>query len=103
MANILDSSTIVSRDVDEKHDYEYVVSKTILAYLLLWLRDVKKLRETLYYRLDVHVHQGHAVVRPVCHDGHQGQVAIYLSQHDGLIRVVEHQTTLCCLTGNLVF
>ncbi|GJC86578.1 hypothetical protein ColLi_09416 [Colletotrichum liriopes] len=57
---------------------------------------------TLHDSLDVHVDKRHAVVRILLHDGHEGEVAVDLAQHDGPLRVVQDHAALGPVAGDLV-
>lgn len=73
-----------------------------LIFLFFLIRDVEKLRQPLHHRLDVHVHQGHPVIRILLHDRHQRQTSVDFPQHDGFVAIVQHQAALGSWTPNLV-
>lgn len=60
-------------------------SYRFLACSLSRLGDFEKLSDTLYHGLHIHVHERHAVVGILLHDGDEGQVPIDLAQHDGAL------------------
>lgn len=65
------------------------------------LGNVKELCQALDDGLDVHVDQGHAVVRVLLHDGDEGQVAVDLAEHDGLVAVVQDEAALGGVAADL--
>jgi len=71
--------------------------------LLPLLRNLKRLNESLYRRLNIQRNSRHFIIAPFFHDCYQRKILVHLSEHNGSSSISQNNTALSLLARNLIF